>query len=691
MRKKQVKYIGVGGCLLVVAVPMNAVQAAISNVPEQYKSPHVANIDLGRAAEGVVPISRGNHKTMIRANIPQKATDVSSLRFNVSGFRLDGLADVDMVELDKLLAQWKDRVLNFSEFELVVHQVADFLREHGHPNAEVKLSRALIEGGERGKVAIAINGLTPMTPEQVAANAPRPVDPQVRVDGFKVTGTTLASEDELQALLGEYAGRDLSVKELEQAAEKVANHLRSKGYPLVQAFLPPQRVDSGTIQIAVQEGTVDPAAGHNGLSVNGGGERVKTDVVESMLAEGVSPDAPLKVESLERALLVVNDLPGIKSVRANLVPGTQPGTTQVVADVDESKLLTGSVWADNFGNTYSGENRLSAQLQLNSPTRHGEQFTLNVSGADSMTSARLGFSAPVGKRGLRLGAAYSTTDMDLKGDYSYLGLNSKTDIFSLFASYPLKRSAAANIHLSFNYDDKKLENTLANIPYKWNSRDIRVGTASISGDLMDPWGGKVTWGAGLAVGDVDLGAIQSYQELDSQTAKTAGGFSKATWSVARASKFSFNNKIGLNVNFSGQYASKNLDSVEKFQLGGPAGVRAYPVGEGLGDSGMLANVELRYALPDVRLGQPSLLAFYDFGQIRQYQNVWNNALPAGRPNTYNLQGYGVGAELIKSESGGLRILWAKKQGSNPNPTVNNTDSDGHNEGARLWIIGNIVF
>ena len=61
------------------------------------------------------------------------------------------------------------------------------------------------------------------------------------------------------------------------------------------------------------------------------------------------------------------------------------------------------------------------------------------------------------------------------------------------------------------------------------------------------------------------------------------------------------------------------------------------------------------------------------------------------PNTYTLKGYGVGASLSHGERGSLRVVVARKAGSNPNPTADGSDSDGQKRDARVWIFGNIQF
>jgi hemolysin activation/secretion protein len=101
--------------------------------------------------------------------------------------------------------------------------------------------------------------------------------------------------------------------------------------------------------------------------------------------------------------------------------------------------------------------------------------------------------------------------------------------------------------------------------------------------------------------------------------------------------------VSVLIAWSGQQASKNLASAEKMSLGGPNGVRAYPVGEANGDSGNLAQGELRYIWPDLKFleGDVMVFAHYDWGQV--YVN--EKPLPNTLENKRSISGYGVGASL----------------------------------------------
>ena len=139
---------------------------------------------------------------------------------------------------------------------------------------------------------------------------------------------------------------------------------------------------------------------------------------------------------------------------------------------------------------------------------------------------------------------------------------------------------------------------------------------------------------------------------------------------------------------SGQLASKNLDSSEKFILGG-TGVRASPQGEGAGDEGMLLNLELRYSLRGLQgPGDLQLLGFVDTGHVTLNKNTWTGWQPASLPNypdSYSLSGMGIGANYGKAGNFSLQTSYAWKLGNNPARDVHGQDSDGTAKTGRFWL------
>ena len=90
---------------------------------------------------------------------------------------------------------------------------------------------------------------------------------------------------------------------------------------------------------------------------------------------------------------------------------------------------------------------------------------------------------------------------------------------------------------------------------------------------------------------------------------------------------------------SGQIASGNLNSAEQFYLGGPTGVKAYPIAQGSGSNGAMGTLELKQKLPL----NTTASGFVGAGAVQQYVNTfpdWQGQTHA--PNTYALADTGLG-------------------------------------------------
>lgn len=652
------------------------VSGLVSLTAQAQDDPPTSAAEAASSAPELIRLPKTATHTVIRAGMPERSLTSTPVKVAISGFQVEGHPEISAQALSDLLLPLKGRNLTLPEFEEAVHAVAAYLREHGHPDATVSVSRSRLRDGV---VAMAIQGLSPQAPEPAVAT--------VRVQEFRVSGTELAGDEEFQQLLAPYRDKALTFDELQQLPLKVAGMLHDKGYVLAQAWLPPQRLGDGVLEIRVVDGKVDPAHEAGGIAVQGAGARIRPEVVRRFLADSVQPDRPLRVDELDAALKTVDALPGVASVSSTLVPGSQPGTTVVQVDVKQDKLLSGSLSANNYGDTYTGRQRATAHIDLNSPGGYGEQFSLDLSASQGMRQAGISASMPVGTAGARIGASASRLTMDIDPSKVPANLDSEATTFGLFGSMPLATGSSYSSQLGATVEYKHLQDNAA--AFALSDREIVLGSLAWSGNLRDAHGGLNVWSLSGSVGDLDLSGEPSFQAIDRVTAQTEGGFARVNLDAGRLMRVGDSDWTWY-TGFRGQFASKNLDSAEKFQLGGPTGVRAYPVGEGLGDHGWLITTELRRSLGSTVLGDAQVFAFADVGGTTQYADPWSGALASGTPNSYTLSGGGVGVS-VSGRYGNLSLTAAHKIGENPNAGPGGKDVDGTDDQARIWIIGNIVF
>jgi len=499
---------------------------------------------------------------------------------------------------------------------------------------------------------------------------------KVNVNGFRITGNKSILETDLQVLLLDNLGKENTFSDLQRASDAISNYYRARGFFVARAYLPQQEIAGGIVEIAVLEGTV----GKTQLA-RAGQTRTKDAVLQRILNANVPVGSTVREASLEKAALLANDLPGL-SASASLDPGSKTGETDVTLNVNEGKLVSATVDVDNYGNRFTGQNRLGATVYLNSLLGLGDQFSVRAMHTNGdLSFGRLNYMMPVGGMGTRIGAAWSKVNFEV---CCQVGLTPSGEgrIASLYALHPLARSRNFSAYLNVNYDDKTSTNRSGIAANR--VRDISLFTIGTSIESRDQFagGGFNFANVSLATGRLKIKEATD-AAADATGPKAAGGFTKLQVQLARTQRIT--DRISLYGGINGQAAQDNLDSAEKFSLGGAQGVRGYPSGEAAGDSGYVAQIELRADLPFEPMGtQWQAFAFVDHGAITL--NKTQFVVGGLTPNSYSLGSYGVGLNVAKTGSFQVRAMYAHKSGSNPGRSLlTGADADGKSSSSRFWL------
>lgn len=516
--------------------------------------------------------------------------------------------------------------------------------------------------------------LQPEKPAEPAAMQPV-AGMTVVVREFRFAGNTLISSEQLAPVVAEYIGRPLDFAQLQAAAAAVAAAYRQAGW-IVRAYLPRQDITEGIVTLQIVEAVF-------GSVLLEGEEpaRLKLSQTLSYFESAQPKGEPLNTDRLDRALLLADDLPGIV-VAGTLQEGADQAETDLVLKLADEPLAIGEIAADNTGSRSTGKDRLTANLTLNSPLGFGDALSASAIHTSGSDYARLGYTVPVGTDGWRIGANVSHLRYALVAtEYAALHGTGTSDSSGLEATYPLIRSRMRNLYLGVNLDHKTFDNrTVSGISSQYG---VDALTATFSGNLFDSLGGGGANAFSLAwvSGRVDLDNLDT-----SEDSHIDGRYDKWRYSVSRQQVISEN--LSLYAQLSGQWARRNLDSSERFYLGGAAGVRAYPSSEGGGAEGRMLNLELRWKLPEGF----SLIGFYDHGWIRvNHDNSVDKVGAVAALNEFQLKGYGLTLAWQTPFGANLKATWAHRLGSNPNPTSNGSDQDGTLIRNRYWFTVSLPF
>ncbi|MDD5390289.1 MAG: ShlB/FhaC/HecB family hemolysin secretion/activation protein [Gallionellaceae bacterium] len=442
----------------------------------------------------------------------------------------------------------------------------------------------------------------PALPQREEASRPALSGPdtvQIPLRGIRITGATLYPAATLEALLHDAIGGELTLRELDALAQRITRYYRDHDCMLARAYIPAQDIKEGIVEIAVLEGQFGEIVLRNQSGLK--------DRAARALTRPLPPGRVITGRAVERVTLLADDLHGIEAA-ATLRPGSVVGTSDFVLELREGKPRDGSLEFDNSGSRYTGRYRLGGSIAFNNPAGIGDRFSARVlSSGEGLIYGQLGYQMPLGYSGTTLGLSLTQADYQLGSDFANLDASGTARIAGVTLNHALIRSTQYNLRGRIGFDYKKLRDRIAASGTDKQSRAVSLG---LLGDLDGQYG-KSNFSALLYSGNLDAPAT---------AAGASGGFNKLTLSASHqrylGSGFSFT------AAYSGQLASKNLDSSEKMSLGGPNGVRAYPQAEAAGDDAHLINLELRYALDPLAQGSLDLMLLADFGVSRLVHDTW---------------------------------------------------------------------
>lgn len=153
---------------------------------------------------------------------------------------------------------------------------------------------------------------------------------RARVERVRFTGdTTLVDEASLRAAVAGAMGKELSHAQMRVLAQQVGAVLQEQGYLLARAYLPSQDLSDGELEIAILAGRLQNAPGRVQV--------LSTDPALAgrleAIADAALPEGAVHNRQLERALLLINDVPGVQA-RAALEKGAEPGSSRLLVKAE---------------------------------------------------------------------------------------------------------------------------------------------------------------------------------------------------------------------------------------------------------------------------------------------------------------------------------------------------------------------
>ncbi|EDH4060973.1 ShlB/FhaC/HecB family hemolysin secretion/activation protein [Salmonella enterica subsp. enterica] len=490
-------------------------------------------------------------------------------------------------------------------------------------------------------------------------------------------GVKGVDEAALQKQVAGYLRRPLTFTGLSEMTQGVTDLYRQKGLLVARAILPPQTIRDGVLTVQIIPGRYDSAQVSNASAL-------RSSVVERMVRTTTPQGEVVTRKQLERVALLLNEIPGV-SAGVSLKEGQKSGTSALDISVKPGKRLGGYVGLDNQGNAVTGRSRVMAGFYASELLGFGDQLRVDLLDAwenSDLFNGALDYSLLVGGAGTRVGGSYS--HLNYHYNVNGLGFDGYSDNRGLYVTQPWIRTARARVDVRLDAGQQFMTDTYPQMFTIYTSgerkgrKQVDYGSLTLLGSVASTPGGITAFNLQGTTGDMDYRNVAANFFNNSEN---DGHFSRLNWLVSHDQQvwgpFSF--YASLN----GQTASRNLDSSQKFLMGGPGAVRAYDVGDGSVDTGNVMTAEVRsdWAIPVTRwLGNNpklTLATFYDYGHGKQFKNDDGGRL-AGNDNSFSLAGAGLYATVADANNYALTMTWAHRTGD-VDPVSGSSDHD------RFWV------
>lgn len=431
---------------------------------------------------------------------------------------------------------------------------------------------------------------------------------------IEIIGNTVYSQEQLSYLYHSLIGSEISLVDIYTVIGKITAKYGSDGYGLSRAYLPADQRDfqkTGVIKIGILEGYIDDVIFEGNFDDKRG---MLDSYKEKILAE-----RPIQVTTLERYLLLANDLPGL-SVKSKLQASkTNPGaSTLIFANAD--KKYSGYVSFDNRGTRNHGTFQSKVGLSLENPFGFFSKtdFLYVNAGFDELHYYSLTHSQVLNSEGTTFRASSTYSESEPGSDVlRSIDQNSDSFSFSVGLEQPIIRTRQMNLSAStrFDFKDSKSLSLRQTVSYD----KVRVFRLGLNFDYADTFGGINQVIFGYSHGMDVLGSINQKSLLKTR-ADADINFDKWNVSLSREQQLGVFHPVlanaSLKISMEGQFSANPLLSAEECAIGGSLYGRAYDSSEIMGDSCMSASVEPRYLLPikSDYIQYIQLYAFWDIGQ-----------------------------------------------------------------------------
>ncbi|MGB5710039.1 MAG: ShlB/FhaC/HecB family hemolysin secretion/activation protein [Waterburya sp.] len=475
----------------------------------------------------------------------------------------------------------------------------------------------------------------------IVAKDANDIPKQIVVKNFDVVGSSVFSPKELNQVVKSYRNRPLTLSELFQARSAITKFYTKKGYVSSGAYIPPQELDNGTVQIAVLEGKLEE------INVSGT-EHLSENYVSSRIEKAAGK--PINVDSLLSALQLLRLDPLIDNVSAELSAGIRPGTSLLDIKIKEADVFNVGTSFDNRRSPSVGANQRSVELNHGNLLGFGDQFNFDYANTEGSNAFDFAYGLPINSKNGTIRAAYGINSNNvIEEPFSPIDIESKSRYYELSLRQPIVLKPTKEFVLGMSLTRTESETFLLDDSFQLSrganeDGETRISAVRLFQEFVNRNDKSVlALRSQFSLGvDVLNPTINDDGDPDSTFLAWRG---QGQWIRQLDKDFLFL------LRGDAQIAGGSLVPLEQFRLGGFNSARGYRQDLSLGDNGLFASAEMR--IPVLRFkkvdGLVQIAPFFDVG------TVWNS--DDVEISNATLPSLGVGLNFSMGTNFNARLDW----------------------------------
>lgn len=433
------------------------------------------------------------------------------------------------------------------------------------------------------------------------------------IKAITINGAPNLAAAERQRITDEFTGRCLNVGDIERILAEITKNYIDRGFITTRAYLPPQDLSKGHLEILVIEGVVEK------IMIDDGNAK---SISISNVFPGIEGNA-LNLRDLEQGIDQINRLSS-NNAKLDIQPGEKPGTSTVVVHNQPTFPFHFNIAVDNQGSDSTGKVQTGLTGSMDNILGFNEWFsathresTPGDRGGKFSGSDNLSFSIPYGYSTLWLNSSRSRYVSTIRVPSGLeLVSTGNSQIDSARLDRVVYRDQSTRASLAATITTKEFNNYLNHQFLGVSSRNLTV--FDLDGSLTTGFaGGVLTFYLGYAKGLDALGALHDPDNLPDWAPRAQ--FTKVKYGFNYSLPFRvFETDASFTSQLTGQKAHDVLYGSERISIGGLYSVRGFVRNSLSGDDGYYCRNEVSLYPPVSVFGEAistRIYTGYDVGEV----------------------------------------------------------------------------